>query len=122
MQDNCKIKRWSILKNQLTNLSPKAFADAIKKQPGAILLDCRTPGEFAGGHLPHAINFNYLSQDFVGEMKKLDPLATYLVYCRSERRSLRTCMLLKNGGFEKVFNLDGGLNRWYEEFDALEVG
>jgi rhodanese-related sulfurtransferase len=32
------------------------------------------------------------------------------VYCRSERRSIRSCRLMQNGGFKNIFNLSGGLN------------
>ena len=118
--NECKISRWAILKNELSSLTPAAFLAQMRQFPDAILLDCRTPSEFASGCLPNAINFNYLSQDFVGEMNKLDPDKKYLVYCRSERRSIRTCMLLKNGGFTDVHNLDGGLNSWFKTFNQLE--
>ena len=122
MQKDCKISRWAQLKTQLDSLAPKDFAEAIARHPDAILLDCRTAGEFGHGKLPGAINFDYLTKDFVGQMKELDPAATYLVYCRSERRSIRTCVLLKNGGFENVFNLDGGLKAWVKVFgdESLE--
>ncbi len=114
--DNCNVNRWQQLKTRLRNLSPEDFKSAIESQPGAILIDCRTPGEFAFSRLPAAVNFNYLSQNFVEEMEKMDPEAIYLVYCRSERRSLRTCTLLQNGGFKNVYNLDGGLVSWLEKF------
>lgn len=120
--NNCNINRWQILKAQLNNLSPEDFKQAIENQPSAILLDCRTPSEFAYSRIGRAINFNYLSHNFVEEMEKLDPRATFLVYCRSERRSLRTCTLLQNGGFQNVYNLDGGLVKWVETFgdDCLD--
>ena len=122
MAENCKISRWAQLKQTLQNLSPKVFAQYIENHPEAILLDCRTPEEYEFGRLENAVNFNYLSKDLVGEMDRLDPQAMYLVYCRSERRSIRTCVLLKNGGFGKVYNLDGGLKNWVKTFgeDSLE--
>lgn len=116
MSDNCKISRWAQLKATLNNLPPKEFSQLLKAHPEAILLDCRTPEEFAHGRLGEAINFNYLSHDFVGQMDQLDASAMYLVYCRSERRSIRTCILLRNGGFKNVYNLDGGLATWVKEF------
>ena len=114
--DNCNINRWQQLKGQLNNLSPEAFRDAMESIPEAVILDCRTPEEFTFSRIKNAVNFNYLSENFVEEMDNLNPNTTYLIYCRSERRSLRTCTLLTNGGFDKVFNLDGGLKNWVSVF------
>lgn len=113
MEDNtCKISRWEILKQQLNNLNSEEFGQAIGQQNNGIVLDVRTEGEFAAGHLPNAINISYLSYDFWDRIEQLDPNVNYYIYCRSGRRSVRTCTLMKNGGFKSVFNLDGGLNAW----------
>lgn len=122
MEKTCQVPRWKLMKGELNNLPPVAFAAAIQECEDMVLLDCRTPSEFESGHLPGAINFNYLTQDFVGQMEQLDPSKTYFIYCRSERRSLRTCVLLKNGGFKKIYHLDGGLNEWLKVFDLEGVG
>lgn len=118
----CNIPRWQQLKTQLKNLRPIAFKRAMEANPTAIILDCRTKEEYQFSRIAGAVNFNYLSSNFVEEMEKLDPKTTYFIYCRSERRSLRTCLLFKNGGFDNVFNLDGGLVAWTAEFgpESLE--
>lgn len=118
MSNECKISRWTLAKQTLNNLSPQAFQEFLVENPNAVLLDCRTPDEFEFGRLKNATNFDYLSRDMVGQIDKLDPEKTYLVYCRSERRSIRTCVLLRNGGIKKVYNLDGGLIAWVDEFGA----
>lgn len=107
----CHVSRWELLKQQINNLDPKAFARAMQR-PGVLLLDVRRPQEFASGHLPGARNLDYLGEPFLDELEQLDPDTTYLVYCNSGRRSLRTCVLMQNSGFKRVFNLDGGLRRW----------
>lgn len=113
MEDNtCKISRWEILKQQLNNLNSEEFEQAIYQKKHFTVIDVRTEGEFAAGHLPNAINISYLSYDFWDRIEQLDPDLNYYVYCRSGRRSVRTCTLMKNGGFKSVFNLDGGLNAW----------
>ena len=109
MSDACKIRRWDLLKKQLNNLSPAEFQEALDKWPEAILIDCRTAAEFTAGHLDEAINIDYLSYDFLDKMEALDPGKEYLVYCRTGRRSVRACMLMKNGGIPNAYNLDGGL-------------
>lgn len=112
--NTCPIPRWQLLKRELNNLTPAEFLQQLETQPQAILLDVRTDSEYADFHLPGARLFNYLTPDHWDQLEQLDPSATYFVYCRSGRRSLRTCTLMKNGGFRQVYNLDGGLNAMNE--------
>ena len=112
MEDNCPISRWEILKNQLNNLPPKAFKTALENQTESILIDCRTLKEFETGHLSNAVNMDYLGEGFYDQMERLDLEKSYLIYCRSGRRSTRTCTLMKNAGFKNIYNLDGGLKEW----------
>jgi rhodanese-related sulfurtransferase len=109
MSDSCKIKRWDLLKRELNNLKPEEFIPIVEQHPDYILIDCRTAGEFDHSRLEGALHMDYFSYDFLDKMEALDPEKTYLVYCRTGRRSVRTCMLMKNGGFKSVYNLDGGL-------------
>ena len=116
MYEKKKMSRWELLKNQLNNLDPEAFKIAIKDCPDTLLIDCRKPNEVATGKLPGAINLDYLAPDFWEQIDQLDARKNYYVYCRSGRRSIRTCTLMQNGGFCKVYNLDGGLNAWLSVF------
>ena len=81
----------------------------------------RTPEEFQQAHLPGAINISYLTPDLWDQLDQLDRNAAYFVYCRTERRSMRVCMLMQNGGFEKVYNMEGGLCAWEEVFGPVEA-
>ncbi|NMO13659.1 rhodanese-like domain-containing protein [Pyxidicoccus fallax] len=77
---------------------------------GAMLVDVRTPEEFAAGHLPGALNIpvDELPRRF-SELGSPDkPL---IVYCRSGARSSRAERLLKERGFQDVFNL-GPMSAW----------
>lgn len=114
--DSCKISRWQILKSQLNNLTPEEFHSLVLQTDNAVVIDVRTNREYVHGHLFNAINIDYLAYDFWDRIETLDPHKTYFVYCRSGRRSVRTCTLMHNGGFKNVFNLDGGLNIWEEAF------
>lgn len=117
MENNsCKVSRWQILKAQLNNLTPEEFQEMVRQTPGATVIDVRTDEEYRQGHLFDAINISYLAYDFWDQIEQLDPGRTYFVYCRSGRRSVRTCTLMKNGGFSRVYNLDGGLNVWETAF------
>ena len=114
----CEVSRWKQLKNQLNNLEPAEFARVVEEQRG-IIIDVRTPEEYAAGHLSGAINLDYFSYEFWDEIEKLDPEAPYYIYCRSARRSIRACTLMRNGGFTQVYNLEGGLVSWQESVGAL---
>ncbi len=114
---SCAPRRWDMLKQQLSNLSPEAFRE--KLQGGGLLLDVRRPEEFAQGHLPGAINIDYLSFDLWEQLRALPRDKPILVYCQTERRALRVCMLLQNGGFPEVHNLNLGLNAWLKTFGRL---
>lgn len=86
-------------------------ADAHKLvEQGARLVDVRSPGEFAGGHLEGAINIPV--QDIERRMSELEPKTQpIVVYCASGMRSSRAAGILKNAGFARVENL-GSMNRW----------
>ncbi len=119
---SCKTPRWLLLKSHLNNLSPEAFKSMIANaQEKAIVIDVRTPGEFAMGQISNAINLDYLHENFWDEIEQLDTNNTlFFVYCRTGRRSIRACTLMRNGGFDqdKIFNLDGGFEAWKMTFSS----
>lgn len=108
-KQKCKISRWQLIKQELNNLNAPDFLESFQRHPEAVLIDVRTAKEYMGFHLDGAINIDYLSNDLWDQLEQLDTQKTYFVYCRSERRSIRVCRLMQNGGFSKVFNLSGGL-------------
>ncbi|GAB5551633.1 MAG: hypothetical protein Sapg2KO_12240 [Saprospiraceae bacterium] len=119
--NSCNIKRWDILKRQLKNLAPAEFLKTIQSKADAILIDVRTPEEFDHGTLPNAINMDFLGGDYWGIFDGLDQTKPVFVFCRSSRRSVRTAMFMKNGGFHEVYNLEGGLNALSVEFPQAIV-
>jgi len=52
-----------------------------------MLIDVRTPGEFAEGHLDGAVNIAVELPSFTAQVAELDPTMEYLVYCRTGRRA-----------------------------------
>jgi rhodanese-related sulfurtransferase len=79
-------------------------------QAGARLLDVRTPGEFAGGHLPGALNVPLDQLDARAPELARDP-APVVVYCASGMRSAQAKRVLKGAGLAEVHDL-GGMGRW----------
>lgn len=94
-----------------TNLDAVGFAEQITKAD-VITLDVRTPGEFAEGHIAGAINIDVEGGAFETEIAKLDKTKSYSVYCQSGRRSLIAVDKMSASGFEKLSNLDNGINDW----------
>lgn len=93
------------------DLDGVAFKNTFKTTEGAVLLDVRTPSEYAGGYISGAINIDIMSADFQHRIAELDKDKTYFVYCRSGNRSGQACQYMKAQGF-KAFNLVGGIGAW----------
>jgi rhodanese-related sulfurtransferase len=93
------------------NLDAAGFAEQISKAD-VITLDVRTPDEFAEGHIAGAINIDVEGGTFETEIAKLDKTKSYSVYCQSGRRSLIAVDKMSASGFEKLSNLDNGINDW----------
>jgi rhodanese-related sulfurtransferase len=77
-----------------------------------MILDVRTPDEFNEGHIANAVNIDYYSDSFRGDLDRLDKDTTYLLYCRSGSRSGRVLPLMGELGFERVYNMGGGFVQW----------
>ncbi|KAA9339735.1 rhodanese-like domain-containing protein [Hymenobacter busanensis] len=82
-------------------------AQEMLAKPNTVLLDVRTPDEFSKGHLRGARNVNFLSTDFPDQVAKLDPNATYVLYCASGNRSGKALALMQQNGFKHVVNAGG---------------
>src|SRR3954447_460235 len=77
---------------------------------GARLVDVRSPDEYAGGHLPGAVNIPV--QELDRRLAEIGPADHELiVYCRSGHRSTRAAELLRQHGFTRVHNL-GPMTAW----------
>lgn len=89
----------------------KEFGDFIKNN-NVLLLDVRTPSEYAEGHLADAINIDVNGSDFIkNALERINKNYTIAVYCRSGRRSANAAGMLAKEGF-KVVNLSGGITAW----------
>ena len=89
-------------------LEADAFAAALAA-PGTVVLDVRTPAEFASGHLEGAVNLDVSSPDFAQVLAGLDPDVAYAVYCRSGNRSAAALELMLGQGFTSGYHLGGGI-------------
>lgn len=77
-----------------------------------VILDIRTPEEFAAGHIAGAINIDYYASDFEQRLGVLEMDVPYVMYCNSGNRSSNTLPLMDSLGFSEVYELDGGIQAW----------
>ena len=80
-----------------------------------VILDVRKLEEFKSGYIENAKNIDYSSQNFKDEIGELDKTNTYIVYCRSGNRSGEASKIMKDLGFKKIYNLEGGISQWQAE-------
>lgn len=92
-------------KAQIVNVD---WAKALEMQKaGAVLIDVRTPAEVAEGAVAGSINIPLQeAEQRLGEFPKDKDL---LIYCRSGKRSMAVSNFLIQNGYERVFNVEGGI-------------
>lgn len=97
------------------SVSPSELAARLKKKEDFRLIDVREIHEYEtarieGAELLPLTRFNEW-------IDTLDPETEFVVMCHHGIRSANVCMFLIRNGFEKVFNLDGGIDAWSAEVD-----
>ena len=91
-------------------LSPAEVASWIKEKPSLQLVDVRTPGEYAAGHLPGAKLIPL--QEIDHRLAEIDRTRPVLLYCHTGHRSARALEILRDEGFPDAKHLAGGINAW----------
>ena len=92
---------------------------AMRESGEVIVIDVRTPEEFAAGHLPGAINM---------PVETFDPAAVpyehgreTVLYCRSGGRSARAATMLADFTGDTVRHLEGGITAWVAAGEDTQV-
>lgn len=94
----------------IKNISNEEAKSLIKNEPNLIILDVRTKEEYKTGHLINSILIPLSElESRLGELNKNAPI---LVYCRSGNRSVTASKILLNNGFNRIYNLRGGIIEW----------
>jgi rhodanese-related sulfurtransferase len=95
------------------DLSQKEWVSKQEKDINSVILDVRTPEEWSDGHIENAIHIDiYKGQAFVDEINALDKTKNYFVYCKAGGRSAQACSVMNQLGFDKTYNLIGGMMHW----------
>ncbi len=85
----------------------RAPADVVleKIKAGAKIVDVRTPGEFAAGAYPGAVNIPL--DALPGRLKELPKNRPIVLYCASGMRSASAARILERAGYDQVVNAGG---------------
>ena len=103
---------WPLLARPSGNSVGPAEATQLINREDAQILDVREPAEYAAGHLPEAKNIPAGKLiERIGELDRFKD-KPIIVCCASGMRSNKACGELKKQGFEKLFNLSGGVDAW----------
>lgn len=103
----------------IKSLTPAQSVLSINRE-SAVVIDVCEPSEYAGGHVPNAVNvpLSSLAQRLTSLNKyKERPL---ILVCRSGNRALKAATTLRKSGFPAVYIMAGGQAAWEKENLPLE--
>ncbi|TVR34024.1 MAG: rhodanese-like domain-containing protein [Balneolaceae bacterium] len=89
------------------DISISEFKEKVESNPG-VIIDVRTRQEYDQGHLKMTdAQYDWNGGEFQDAIEDLDKDKTYYLYCRSGNRSGQAARMMKNEGFENVYNIGG---------------
>ncbi len=84
--------------------------------PDFMIVDIRTPEEFEAERIEGAVNAaDFYATTFREDIDELDKDKTYLIYCRTGRRTGAAMTIMEELGFTKVYNMLGGISDWKQQ-------
>ncbi len=97
---------------QQDHLQARDFYERIQSDSQQVVVDVRTPEEFTNGHVRGALNINWNDPGFAKKASLLDKNKHLYVYCLSGGRSANAAKTLREMGFNRVYQMEGGLLKW----------
>lgn len=111
----CLLISTSCEQQDVISISAKEVQEIVQTDHDYTIVDVRTPEEYSDGTLPGAINIDVKSEDFEKQIEQLDKNESYILHCRSGKRSRMAYVKMEQAGFKHIINMDGG----YLEYSAL---
>ena len=84
------------------------------------LVDVRSSNEYEQIHIANAQNIDFSSPTFEDDINKLDKTKPVVLYCKGGNKSAKCAKKLKEAGFEKVYDLEGGISKW-KHSEVLQI-
>lgn len=97
--------------SQPRSISVTEFKSELNKK-NSVLIDLRTPQEFASGHIQGATNIDFYAKDFESQMYTAGEKSNVFIYCASGNRSGQALKSLNASKFKSISDLSGGIRIW----------
>ena len=91
-----------------------------RKAENIVVLDVRTPEEYALGHIAGAKNIDFKAPGIAEKIAALDKTQPYLVHCASGGRSGKAIDIIKDRSFSAVYHLNEGFRAWEKAGKPVE--
>lgn len=94
------------------DITQQQLLQRLESKAAPLIVDVRRPDEFAGGHVPQAVNIPHT--EIAQRLDELRPSLNneLVVYCESGRRAAIAQGILEQAGFTKVLHLKGDMKAW----------
>jgi rhodanese-related sulfurtransferase len=89
--------------------------EVMLKGDNVQLVDVRTVEEYKNGSIHTAQNIDFYDEDFEFKISQLDKSKPVILYCQKGGRSAKCAEKMKDLGFTKIYDLDGGYSKWITE-------
>ena len=93
---------------QILDIDYKKMSEILDRE-STVLIDVRTIDEFNSFRIKNSINIDYYSKNFLDSISSYREKKNIILYCRSGRRSYFAAKLMQEKGFNKIYNLKGGV-------------
>jgi rhodanese-related sulfurtransferase len=97
---------------KVASISAAELHERRESAAAPVVIDVRTPDEYASGHIPGAVNipFDQVAQ----RIDEIDAPHGVALYCMIGPRARKGESALLAAGYEKIFHLEGGFAAWQE--------
>ena len=94
------------------------LARQASHDPSLVVLDVRTPKEYADGHVPGAVNISH--DQVASRLAEIPRDKDVVLYCHSGRRAGMAADILKSNGYTRLYHLEGDMIAWVDRKQPLE--
>lgn len=99
-------------KSDSSDVDSDTAENLLKENKKIVVLDVRTPKEYAGGRIAGAVNMDFYDNDFEKKLAALDKDKSYLVHCAVGGRSAKVRNMMRTHQFKSIYHLEGGMKAW----------
>lgn len=102
-------------RSSVYDVNADEFLKRMDSLSDEVVIDLRTPEEVAGGKIPGATEIDFYRDDFKSTIAGLDRRKTYMLYCAGGIRSAKAAAMMKDLGFNSIYNLEDGYKGWVKK-------